>query len=176
MRLLKKPQAAFTLLELLVVLAILGAMLSLVAPNISIDSDEESLEREAQTLRFELQKIAENAWLSGSTSIISLSNGQWTQWIPVEANRSDALGTNSSDETVKWMQEDAFHESDVNIRYDYDVELKALKQALSALSFSNNAQFVFLASGEYLPFSILLHKGELSLTVTGDGINAIEIR
>ncbi|ADZ90265.1 type II secretion system protein [Marinomonas mediterranea] len=181
----KTSQAAFTLLELLVVLAILGAMLSLVAPNISVDSDEESLKREAQTLRFALQKVADNAWLSGSTSVISINGDEWRQWLPIE-NASGGVASSTSpsssdsetkqdDVKVTWVQEEPFYESNANVQYDIDVELKALKKALSSLSFTKGAQFVFLANGEYLPFSISLQKSEYSLTIEGDGINAIKV-
>jgi type II secretion system protein H len=152
----------FTLLELLVVLAILAVVLSVVAPNLSFQNTEEKLSTEAHSLRFALQDVVDQSWLTGVTVIVSQeADASWKVWQEKEG---------------KWGKSNLLYQKNPDIAIQIKTDPQAVKQAAEILGFENNAVFIFLSSGEYIPFSITLTAAEKTKTLEGDGINGITLQ
>lgn len=154
-------RSAFTLLELLIVLAILGAVLGLVAPNISVSTTTDQLEQEAESLRSALQNQIDQAWLQGESVFVQIDNN-----------------------SLSWyrLQNNVWQESGRRFRISDALELtlildeSQLSEAIDALEGPPDSGLVFLSSGEYLPFRCLItnNQGD-EFSIFGDGINALAL-
>lgn len=156
-----RRNSAFTLLELLIVLAILGGLLGLVAPNISFNASEEQLKQEAELLRSVLQDQIDQAWLQGESVFVRVENGSITLF---------RLQDNV------WQESDRSWQISDLLRLRLIVDESQLDAAIEALKGPTNADLVFLSSGEYLPFRFLLTNDQSDeLSILGDGVNALAL-
>jgi type II secretion system protein H len=158
----RRYQQGFTLLELLVVLAILAGMLSLVSIRYQPDLTEQEQRRLVQQLRLFLQHQQDQAWLDGINigvkilpDAVVLARFDAPAWQPL---------------TVKWPIPD-----------------KVLLQLTSspdpflwperAQTLLKSQDIVFSASGEYTPFELTLTGADwTAIRLQGDGVNALQIR
>ncbi len=154
-------QNAFTLLELLIVLAILGGLLGLVTPNLSFDGEGAKLEREASSLRQALQSQIDQAWLQGESRFVELDAGA-VSWFILKNG--------------EWEQEQGLYLSD-QIRSRLLLDESQLDSAVGVLDGPDSVDLVILSNGEYLPFqwTLISEQGD-QRTITGDGINALALQ
>jgi prepilin-type N-terminal cleavage/methylation domain-containing protein len=158
--------SAFTLLELLVVLAVLGGMLSLVSFHYQTDDLERKITEESQQVRLFLQNTLDKAWLDGVTyganisskemALFELKDGEWV---------SLSKRYLASSENIEWylLEKSGFT--------NLSSEGRALVEKID---------LVFASSGEYSPFElrIMITESSTQQTVkktrvlTGDGANA----
>lgn len=145
--------AGFTLLELLVVVAIAGTVLAVAAVNL-FPSQEESARRETALLALDLEAARDAAWFGGSPAAVVLDGGRVRalsltasrQWTPV-ANRERALG-------------DA-------------VRVTAL--AVDGTPLAMKDPIVFLPDGLGVPFRVEIEAHGLGRAIEGDAAGAIRV-
>ncbi|MFT2112369.1 prepilin-type N-terminal cleavage/methylation domain-containing protein [Marinomonas sp. 2405UD68-3] len=136
----KSQKMAFTLLELLVVLAVLGGMLSIVSFTYQTDNEGKKLTQESQNVRLFLQNTLDKAWLDGVTygatitsneiALLELQAGEW-----VELSKT-------------YQPADALFEWKLIERKEFN-DLSETAKALV-----EKVDLVFSASGEYTPFEL----------------------
>lgn len=174
----RRQQSAFTLLELLVVMAILAAMLGLVTMTYSNDDQAQQRQQAINDTQLFIQHQIDQSWLIGRTLGIQVG--------------VDTL-------TVYQWQSEGWKETEHTFTPDLEGPHFSLfkatnkqtlsKQTLSKQTLSEQGEailsgmdLVFLASGEYTPFELQLKErrqdsfqGASSMSVTGDGVNVIQI-
>ncbi len=163
----KSQNKAFTLLELLVVLAVLGGMLSLVSFTYQTDSDEQKLTQESQAVRLFLQHTLDEAWLDGLTYGVN-----------IRANEIELLELDSG----KWVKLEKMHQPTDEL-FEWKLvdkqEFHDLSETAKALV--EKVDLVFSSSGEYTPFELHIMYVQEGLSdqgrsashiLKGDGANA----
>lgn len=149
-------QRGIALLELLVGLAIMALIASVAMPTIIPDSGRHSLEKDAQEVRFALQNLLRDSWLSGKTfQVIPAAKGQWS------------VLTRQQDE---WQEDHFLFEDIDNLTYALTTENASNEASLA------QGRIYFLSSGEYTPFTLRISKGDFVVSVVGDGTNDIQIK
>lgn len=161
-----RKQSAFTLLELLVVLAVLGGMLSLVSFNYQTDNVEQELTAESQRVRLFLQNTLDKAWLDGITyganisaneiDLLALKDGEWEPLSKRYVSSNDAI---------------VWHLVEKSGFANLSSEGRALVETVD---------LVFASSSEYSPFELHIMMTGASTQQTakktrvliGDGANA----
>ncbi len=71
----RRPVAGFTLVEILVVVAIAGVVLAVAAVNL-FPSDEEIARKEASQLALDIEAARDDAWFGGRPTAVSLDDGK----------------------------------------------------------------------------------------------------
>lgn len=151
-------QAGFTLLELLVVLAILGGLLGLVAPTIRVDRGEQELQEEAQALRAFLQNAIDDAWTNRENLALKRTQQQLTLQTFIDNEWQDGATFTLTDQVIS----------------NISVSPRLLQQGKESLGISDNhIEWLTLSNGEYLPLSWQLSLGDYHVTIVGDGINGL---
>lgn len=157
----KYTSTGFSLLEILIVLAILAIVLSVITPNITFNTAEENLRSESHALRFALQDVADQSWLTDHTLIVSQTDERFSVW--------QQNGDN-------WEEVHSLYELPPKLTFHLKTDLQEIKQAIDILNFDHNGVLVFLASGEYTPFTLTLMAENRSAKLEGDGINDISLQ
>jgi len=142
----------FTLVEILVVIAIVGIVLAVVAPNL-FPTDAEMARREASSVALALERARDEAWFGGRATGVSFESGrvrEWhytgEAWQPDDA-RATALSPELAVEHV-------------------NVEGQDLKPG---------SRLVFIADGLGSPFAVTLRLRGIGWDVTGDAAGAITL-
>lgn len=157
----RNTASGFTLLELLVVLAIMGALLGLVTPNLTFDQGRDALQRDAQQFRVALQKVIDESWLTGQSKYLLVQDNV----LQVYSMKDD-----------EWALEAEVYQFDEALEHHLQVPLSQLQAAKKALDITDKADWLTLSNGEYLPMEWQLSLGDDSVLVTGDGINALSVK
>ena len=96
-RLRNDRAVAFTLIEVLVVLAVVGVIIAVVAPNL-FPGNAEAARREGGAVALAIERARDNAWFGGRPTAISFADGQLHEWRwstdrwEGDASRDQALG------------------------------------------------------------------------------------
>ncbi|MCZ2721538.1 prepilin-type N-terminal cleavage/methylation domain-containing protein [Marinomonas sp. 15G1-11] len=163
-----RTQFAFTLLELLVVLAVLGGMLSLVSFHYQTDTVEQELVEESQRVRLFLQSTLDKAWLDGVTYgakitadeivLLELKGGSWE---PLSKR---------------------YQVSNAGMEWHLVEKIGFTNLSAEGRDLIKNIDLVFAASGEYTPFELHLmsvssdpfiqSSDKQTRVLIGDGANA----
>lgn len=160
MALFRTQRAGFTLLELLVVLAILGGLLGLVAPTIRVDRGEQELQEQAQALRAFLQNAIDDAWINRENFALKRAQQRLTLQTFVDNEWQDGATFSLTDQVMS----------------NISVSSRLLQQGKESLGISDNhIEWLTLSNGEYLPLSWQLSLGDYRVTIVGDGINGLTL-
>jgi general secretion pathway protein H len=140
----------FTLVEILVVVAIVGIVLAVVAPNL-FPTDAEMARHEAANVALALERARDQAWFGGRATAVSFEPGRLREWRLVGD---------------RW-QEDT-------------TQATALSPALAVERVNVDGQdlkgqerLLFLADGMGSPFSVSLRLRGIAWAVEGDAAGAI---
>lgn len=148
----RRAQAAFTLVELLVVVAITGIVIALAAPNL-FPGDVEVGRREAGRLALALERTRDAAWFGGRPTAVSF----------------DASGLRAWRYAADGWKPDPDHDE----RFGEPLLVRAVSvdgQALAA-----GARLIFLPDGLGVPFRIALEVRRLPWGVEGDAAGAVTV-
>ncbi|SBS32431.1 Type II secretion system protein G precursor [Marinomonas aquimarina] len=160
-----KPQRAqhhgFSLLELLLVLSILGVMVSLVAPNMSGWAQQDKAKTEALALQQALQTLIDQSWLAGRNSFIELRQGQLRLW---------------QLQGQQWQEAGVLYEQQAGLEYQLSTVSEQVRNAQESLNLAGSMAWVALANGEYVPLRWHIKSNRRSYTLSGDGINGLQIK
>lgn len=143
----------FTLLEVLVVVAIAGVMLSLAALNL-FPSDEEVARRESGSLAMALEGARDQAWFGGSPTAVSIEETRLRQW---------RLGAERT-----WEADDA-HEKALAA----GVRITSLY--IDGQELPTNTRLVFLPDGFGTPFRLGVDVRGLPRAIEGDAAGAVRV-
>ncbi|BFM49542.1 hypothetical protein [Marinomonas sp. THO17] len=150
------------MLELMIVLAIFALLIAVVTPKITVNAFSKSLYKQANTLRSQLQEIADQSIFTGEPLIVSKDQeGQWLLWAKQEKG---------------WVQIDTLYAQQPETITDIKTNALEQQKVLKSLAFTRSALFVFLSNGRYLGFDITMTSNEETLTLQGDGINDLQIQ
>ena len=189
-----KSNRAFTLLELLVVLAIIASLLSLTVVMYRTDDNRELQLETAQELRLFLQHKIDQTWLDGVTYglqitaqkvsffELNLEDGSWQEsnysWQPKHEeiqvrllSSEDLLSGNSSGDNEK---------SDIDTPSENPVAIDDVNDSTGHDADEEDMDIVFMSSGEYSPFYLQIEMegtetASYPFTLQGDGVNALQI-
>lgn len=181
----------FTLLELLVVLAIMGALLSVTSVFYRTDDNKELHFQTSQALRLFLQHKIDQTWLDGITYglqvtpnkievyTLELSDNSWQEtsyaWEPTEEEIQVRFINSPTDEEAEanTSSDNSISIDSINEVTTYEttkVEIKAEPEKMD---------IVLMSSGEYTPFTIYIESTntetqQTQFTLKGDGVNALQ--
>lgn len=150
-------QKGFALIEILLVVTILSIVASLTIPNITPNSNKDSVDNLAYEARSELQRLANESWLSGfNYQVINTSRDGWLVL---------------SEKKAKWVQVQRLFTDFEDISYSLNT-----KNHIDLGDGKKGEKIVFLTSGEYTDFELTVSSGSYSKVIYGDGINDIKIK
>lgn len=165
-------QHGFTLLELLVVLAVLGALLGLVSFSYQVDSDKELLQKKASELKLFLQHKVDQAWMEGITYGLEIKSKS----IVLKRLEEDEW----QDTESEWDLDEDEMELDL-VPVSSELQSQTASPSEETLELLKKVDLVLVSSGEYTPFEIRLRPDPLKAsldgpyaTVKGDGVNALQ--
>lgn len=167
-------QKAFTLLELLVVLAIISAMVVLVGVFYRPDMDRDAQYQISQNLRLFLQDKIEQSWLDSVT-------------YGVQVNRQGIQLYQLDEAEEEWVVTDYQWQLDPNAGMVLTLlspitTIEIEEEDSSSLNLDDKPviNFALMSSGEYSPFSIQIALEKVvddktAFILEGDGVNALQI-
>lgn len=144
------PQRAFTLIEVLVVVAIVGAIIAVAAPNL-FPSDAEIARKQAGHIALAVEHARDAAWFGGRPTAVTFSDGRVREWRyagnswEADGNRDQAMGA--------------------------DVRVTGLY--LDGAPLAPGDRLVFLPDGLGIPFRVALDVRGMALGVEGDPAGAV---
>lgn len=144
--------SGFTLIEVLVVVAITGIVLALVAPNLFPDERQLS-RRESGELALAVEKARDAAWLGGRPVALGFDTGMMHAW-------------KLSGDT--W-QPDASHDERL------DASLRVTGLFVDGQPLKPDERLVFLPDGLGTPFRILLEVRGVPWSIEGDAAGAVTL-
>lgn len=141
----------FTLVEILVVVAIVGIVLVVAAPNL-FPTDAEIARRETSNVALALERARDEAWFGGRPTAVSFEPGrlrEWhlasTSWQPDDDTRATPLST----------------------------ELAVERVSVDGQELKPGERLLFLADGLGSPFAVSLRLRGIGWSVEGDAAGAI---
>lgn len=148
-----RPPAGFTLIEILVVVAIAGIVLAVAAVNL-FPGDEEVARREASLLALDLEAARDDAWFGGTPTAVSLEDGRVRTlrlgadraWVPIPG-RDRALADTA--------------------------RLTAL--AIDGTPVGLREKLVFLPDGLGVPFRVAMEVRGLEKAIEGDAAGRVRL-
>ena len=152
MRILATGTRGFTLVEILVVTAIVGVVLAVAAVNL-FPSDNEVAAREAAYVALSLERARDGAWFGGRPKAVSFSEATLRHW---------RLGTNRT-----WESEAA------NDRALGEARVSAV--LVDGEPLAPSQRLVFLADGFGVPFRVTLDVRGLKRVIEGDAAGSISV-
>lgn len=179
----------FTLLEVLVVLAIITGLLGLAGVLYRQDGDIETQRQTSQNLRLFLQHKIDQTWLDGVSYGLQVTpqgiflyemDAQNNQWVKAESqwllSSSNMLLRLSSSGTVQNNSSQGIEIDDESIVDSATSE----EEVETGEATEKQMDLVLLASGEYTPFSIDIEPLEdqddkVVFKIKGDGVNALQV-
>ena len=154
---LRQRLAAFTLVELLVVLAIIGVAAGLVAVNLGGD-DRRAAEREARRLAGALEHAAALAQWRGETLGVSAEGRSYRFW------------QRSADD--RWA---AVAGDDVLMPRVLPGEMTVVPLTYAGAPVPADTIFPFRASGRNEPYALALASSSWSIVIAADPLNRVQI-
>ena len=143
----------FTLIEVLVVVAIAGFMLSLVAVNL-FPGDEEVAKRESGLLALALEDARDQAWFGGRPTAVSIEDARLRQW---------RLGADRT-----W-------EPDTTREKALAAGVRITSLYVDGQELPTTTRLVFLPDGFGVPFRLGVDVRGLPRAIEGDAAGAVRI-
>jgi len=144
-------QGAFTLVEILVVVAIVGIVLVVAAPNL-FPSDAEIARRETSNVALALERARDEAWFGGRPTAVTFEPGRLREW---------HLGSTS------WQPDDDARTTPLS------TELAVERVSVDGQELKPGERLLFLADGLGSPFAVSLRLRGIGWSVEGDAAGAI---
>jgi type II secretion system protein H len=144
--------AGFTLIEILVVVAVIGVILAVAAVNL-VPTDAEAARREASAVALGLERARDAAWFGGRATALSFESGRLHAW-----RRAGNA----------W-QDDGTHDT----RLAPDLRIAAV--SVDGQPLDPRSRLVFLADGMGSPFEVALEMRGHAWLVDGDAAGAISL-
>ena len=148
---LRRNDEGFTLIEILVVVAIAGIVLAVAAVNLS-PSDAEVARRESSLLALDIEAARDDAWFGGQPKAVSLDQGRF---------REMRLASDRTWESVTAREKALFD----GLRVD--------AVAIDGLPVRLDQPLVFLPDGFGTPFRIALTIRGVTRAIEGDAAGAV---
>jgi len=152
MRTLETGTRGFTLVEILVVTAIVGVVLAVAAVNL-FPSDDEVATREAGYLALSLERARDGAWFGGRPAAVSFGEAALRGW---------RLGTNRT-----W-EPDAANDRALG-------EARVAAVLVDGEPLAAGQRLVFLADGFGVPFRVTLDVRGIRRVIEGDAAGSIVV-
>jgi general secretion pathway protein H len=147
-----KRQSAFTLVEILVVTAIVGVVLAVAAVNL-FPSDAEVAGREAGYVALSLERARDGAWFGGRPTAVSFLDGRLRHW---------RLGAGRT-----WEPDTAHDRALGEARVDAVL--------VDGEPLAPGQRIVFLADGFGVPFRVVVDVRGLTRAIEGDAAGSITV-
>ena len=141
----------FTLVEILVVVAIVGIVIAVAAPNL-FPSDAEIARRETSNVALALERARDEAWFGGRPTAVSFEAGRLREW---------HLASTS------WQPDDDSHATALSS------ELAVERVSVDGQDLKPGERLLFLADGIGSPFAVRLRLRGIGWSVEGDAAGAI---
>ncbi|MBK7659885.1 MAG: prepilin-type N-terminal cleavage/methylation domain-containing protein [Betaproteobacteria bacterium] len=144
-------QAAFTLIEILVVVAIAGVVLAVAAVNL-FPSDEEIARKESSLVALDLEAARDDAWFGGMPTAVSLEDGR-IRTMRLDAERAWAAMPGRDRALPAGVRIDSL--------------------AIDGAPVDLREKLVFLPDGMGVPFRVALQVRGLAKAVEGDAAGRV---
>jgi len=145
-------QKGFTLVEILVVVAIVGIVLAVVAPNL-FPTDAETARHQAANVALALERARDEAWFGGRATGVSFESGRLREW--------HYTGE-------RWQPDDTRATS-------LSPELAVERVSVEGQDLKPGERLVFIADGLGSPFAVTLRLRGIGWDVSGDAAGAISL-
>lgn len=142
---------AFTLIEVLVVLAIVGVVIAVVAPNL-FPTNVEASRRQGASVALAIERARDDAWFGGRPTAVSFGDGRLREWRWAadhwenDGARDQALGT-----------------------------AQVIALFVDGQQLKTDERLVFLPDGLGIPFRVALDVNGLPWAVEGDAAGAVKL-
>lgn len=143
---------AFTLVEVLVVIAIMGIVVALAVPNL-FPSDVEAGRRASGDLALALERARDSAWFGGRPTAVSFEAGALREWRFADQG---------------W-QRDPQHDDKL------DAGARVTSVAVDGQPLAAGERLVFLPDGIGVPFRVALEVRGLPWAIEGDAAGAVSV-
>ena len=143
---------AFTLIEVLVVIAIMGIVVALAVPNL-FPSDVEAGRRETGHLALALERARDAAWFGGRPTAVSFEERRMREWRFADSG---------------WQSDPQRDE-----KLDADARVTAV--SVDGQPLASGERLVFLPDGIGIPFRVALDVRGLPWAVEGDAAGAVTV-
>jgi len=170
----RRRNSAFTLLEILVVLAIMAGLLSVTSVFYRQDDGKELQYQVSQNLRLFLQHKIDQTWLDGITYGLQVTPQTITVY-QLDLNDSTWVETDSAWQSREEKIQILLTSSD-SLQDEPVVDSTTSQEDVE----EQKMDIVFMSSGEYTPFVIQVEYTNIEqratlFTLEGDGVNALQI-
>ena len=143
----------FTLIEVLVVIAIAGFVVALAAANL-FPSDEEVARRESGMLALAIEGARDDAWFGGQPTAVSLEETRLRQWR---------------------LRPDRSWEADVARERSLGEGLRVTGLTIDGQPLPVSDRLVFLPDGFGIPFRIAVEVRGIARSIEGDAAGAVRV-
>lgn len=162
----RNAQRAFTLVEILIVIVIIGTMASLAVLSIGGGDRSLQLEQEARRVHAVMRMAAEKAVFEGEEIgfVLTRAEYRFVRFEPASGAWSD-------------LQEREYREHPLPVGFDFALEVDGDAPRLGATS-GAQPSVLFLSSGEVTPFLLAVHDRDqprMTFLVGSDGFSDVEL-